>query len=123
MKARFLTVLKKRYTEEVDYNFPNFPEEKKLYGNMNWLSEENKPSEEQINKWIIEDDFETAMNLVREKRNKLLSETDWMFRSDMNPSDELKKYCQDLRDLTDNISPELNDNGDLIENFDWPIKP
>jgi hypothetical protein len=37
---------------------------------------------------------------VRDDRNKRLAETDWRFRSDMNPSQEWKDYCQALRDVT-----------------------
>lgn len=39
-------------------------------------------------------------NAVRDDRNKRLAETDWRFRSDMNPSQEWKDYCQALRDVT-----------------------
>lgn len=38
-------------------------------------------------------------NLMRLERNKLLSETDWRFRSDLTPSQEWKDYCQALRDV------------------------
>ena len=38
-------------------------------------------------------------NDVRQQRNKLLAETDWRFRSDMNPSQAWIDYCQALRDL------------------------
>lgn len=44
-------------------------------------------------------DAEQAQN-VRSSRNALLSATDWRFRSDMNPSQEWKDYCQALRDVT-----------------------
>ena len=36
---------------------------------------------------------------VRSQRTQKLSETDWRFRSDMNPSQEWKDYCQALRDV------------------------
>ena len=36
---------------------------------------------------------------VREQRDRLLLETDWRFRSDMNPSQEWIDYCQVLRDI------------------------
>ena len=36
---------------------------------------------------------------IREQRNQLLSETDWMANSDVTMSDAWKKYRQDLRDL------------------------
>jgi hypothetical protein len=37
---------------------------------------------------------------VRDVRNSLLAKSDWRFRSDMNPSQEWKDYCQALRDVT-----------------------
>lgn len=37
---------------------------------------------------------------VRSQRNNKLAETDWRFRSDMNPSQEWVDYCQALRDVT-----------------------
>lgn len=37
---------------------------------------------------------------VRNVRNSLLAKTDWRFRSDMNPSQAWKDYCQSLRDIT-----------------------
>jgi hypothetical protein len=36
---------------------------------------------------------------VRAMRDDKLKATDWRFRSDMNPSQEWKDYCQALRDL------------------------
>lgn len=36
---------------------------------------------------------------ARATRATKLSETDWRFRSDMNPSQEWKDYCQALRDV------------------------
>ena len=53
-------------------------------------------------------DLQQAKN-IREQRNQKLSETDWRFRTDMNPSQEWKDYCQALRDVT------------LQEGFPWDI--
>ena len=41
----------------------------------------------------------TKLKNIREERNRLLSETDWMANSDVTMSDAWKKYRQDLRDL------------------------
>ena len=43
-------------------------------------------------------DAEQAQN-VRADRNRRLGETDWRFRTDMNPSQAWKDYCQALRDV------------------------
>lgn len=51
-----------------------------------------------------------------EKRDRLLAETDWRFRSDQNPSQGWIDYCQALRDITDNFDP-------FVEEVVWPEKP
>jgi hypothetical protein len=38
-------------------------------------------------------------NFVRQARDSKLNETDWRFRSDMNPSQAWTDYCQALRDV------------------------
>ena len=62
------------------------------------------------------------MRLLREERNRKLQETDWRFRTDLNPSQEWIEYSQALRDLPSTASPELDDNGQLT-NVTWPTKP
>lgn len=56
---------------------------------------------------------------MREQRNLLLFETDWVMLSDNNISEtkkeEFKVYRQTLRDLPQNIQD--------INNIEWPIKP
>jgi len=73
--------------------------------------------------------FQTAINAVdttaegllnnlkslREKRDKLLAETDWMGNSDVAMSDEWKTYRQNLRDLPTTTSDPSNPT--------WPVKP
>jgi hypothetical protein len=44
----------------------------------------------------IDDEQATA---VRAERDKRLADTDWRFRSDMNPSQDWIDYCQSLRDV------------------------
>ena len=52
---------------------------------------------------------------LRFKRNRLLTETDWMANSDVTMSDEWKTYRQALRDLPANTKDP--------ENPTWPTKP
>ena len=59
--------------------------------------------------------------LLREERNKLLAETDWMASSDREPSKAQKDYRQALRDLPSTANPKLVDN--LLSDVDWPTKP
>ena len=54
---------------------------------------------------------------VREKRNGLLAECDWMASSDYTMSAEWTTYRQALRDITTHANfPNLQDS-------DWPTKP
>ncbi len=52
---------------------------------------------------------------VRNVRNSLLAKSDWRFRSDMNPSQEWKDYCQALRDITAQAG--------FPWTIDWPEQP
>lgn len=54
---------------------------------------------------------------MRQKRDGLLAETDWMALSDVTMSAEMIAYRQALRDITGHANwPNLND-------ADWPTKP
>lgn len=52
---------------------------------------------------------------VREQRDRLLSATDWRFRTDMNPSQEWIDYCQALRDVPAQAG--------FPWDVQWPSKP
>lgn len=51
----------------------------------------------------------------RAERNRRLAETDWRFRTDMNPSQEWINYCQALRNIP-------SQSGFPWE-IDWPTQP
>ena len=53
--------------------------------------------------------------MVREKRNKLLAETDWAGASDVTMSDAMRTYRQALRDI-----PQ---QPDFPNTFVMPVKP
>ena len=59
-----------------------------------------------------------ALKILREKRNKLLAETDWMANSDITMSDDWKTYRQALRDL-----PDGKDTVEKCEDATFPTKP
>jgi hypothetical protein len=110
--------LLKHYKENIDFNFSN---SEKSYANINWLIG-NKPSIEELQTLAIQDTNNFTIEEVRKQRNVLLQETDWRFRSDLNPSQEWKDYCQSLRDITnDSNNWSINDNGDIT--IQWPEKP
>jgi len=54
-------------------------------------------------------------NVLRNKRQSLLQETDWMANSDVTMSDAWKTYRQALRDLPANTSDPTNPT--------YPTKP
>jgi hypothetical protein len=58
------------------------------------------------------------MNKLREQRNVLLAETDWMANSDVTMSDEWKTYRQALRDITKQTPTD-----DALSNITFPTKP
>ena len=63
------------------------------------------------------------MVLLRQERNRLLLETDWMSLSDSpTMSTEWQTYRQALRDLPANSTPSLDENGNLT-GVTWPTKP
>tara|TARA_R100000773_G_scaffold39068_1_gene34405 strand:+ start:936 stop:1226 length:291 start_codon:yes stop_codon:yes gene_type:complete len=54
---------------------------------------------------------------LREQRNNLLAETDWMANSDVTMSNEWKTYRQSLRDITKTFK-SMSD-----KDFKFPTKP
>ena len=59
-----------------------------------------------------------ALANLRDKRNRLLAETDYYALSDVTMSDDMKTYRQNLRDL-----PAGKDTVEKCENATWPTKP
>lgn len=56
-----------------------------------------------------------AARVVRDQRNALLQETDWMALSDVTMSEEMTTYRQTLRDITA--------QGGFPYSVTWPSKP
>ena len=59
-----------------------------------------------------------ALARLRDRRNRLLAETDFYGNSDVTMSNDMKTYRQALRDL-----PEGKDTVEKCENATWPTKP
>ena len=80
--------------------------------------------EEKVSQEIEKLQSAEPMRLLREERNKRLQETDWWAAGDRIDSmtNEQKIYRKQLRDLPSTASPELDENGQLI-NVTWPTKP
>jgi len=62
--------------------------------------------------------FDNEMVLLRDKRNQLLQQTDWMGNSDVQMSTEWTTYRQSLRDITNGLTTVAD-----IEAVTWPTKP
>ena len=58
-----------------------------------------------------------SLDMLRQKRNSLLAQTDWMGSSDVTMSDAWKKYRQELRDITKTFK-SMSD-----KDFKFPEKP
>ena len=58
------------------------------------------------------------MQQLRDQRNTLLAQTDWMGNSDVTMSADWKTYRQALRDITSQTPSD-----DLLSNITWPKKP
>jgi endonuclease/exonuclease/phosphatase family metal-dependent hydrolase len=62
--------------------------------------------------------YQRAMNDLRQKRNALLSATDYLALSDQTLSPEMTAYRQALRDITNGITTK-----EQIDAIIWPTKP
>jgi|TARA_R100000455_G_scaffold29647_1_gene19964 hypothetical protein len=99
------------------------------YSGLVWLdNSETQPTEKEINDKITELDNAEAMKLLRDERNQLISESDWMVvvsqETGVAISNEWKAYRQALRDLPATATPKLDTNFDLdLSSVTWPTKP
>ena len=62
--------------------------------------------------------FDRAIEDLRQRRNSLLSATDFYALSDNTISDEMKKYRQELRDITNGLTTV-----EQVEAVEFPTKP
>ena len=62
--------------------------------------------------------FNRALDILRNKRNKLLSDTDFHANSDVTMSDAMRTYRQQLRDLTNGLTTVED-----VNNVVYPTKP
>jgi len=80
------------------------------------------PSESEIQAKIAELEAAEPLRLLRQQRNQLLTQSDWMAVSDRVMTQAQIDYRQALRDLPANSEPQLDENGNLT-NVTWPTKP
>ena len=100
-----------------------------VYSGIEWLDKtQTIPTEEEVNAKMKELTDAEPMKLLREKRNKLIAETDWTQLKDISLDSirekNWKEYRQVLRDLPNNSYPKLDNFGNLkMSSVNWPDKP
>jgi len=80
-------------------------------------ADEQTEYDSRISSFPTETDFERSINIFREKRNSLLTKTDWTASSDLVMSDEMKTYRQQLRDATEGL-----DTVEKVEAYTFPTE-
>jgi hypothetical protein len=73
---------------------------------------------EQILAIIPQVELDIAMETLRAKRNKLLSDTDYLALSDNTMTEEVRTYRQALRDITEGLTTK-----EQVEAVVFPTKP
>ena len=63
-------------------------------------------------------EFDTAMENLRTKRNKLLADTDYLALSDNTLSTDMATYRTSLRDITNNLTTKAE-----VDAVVFPTKP
>ena len=123
-----IAVTKEKYKVEEDFSFINgLPTNEEEYNkNIRWLNGEDKDGNQlyhsdqkltwkQVQDVVAEASARNKLYDLRKERTKRLTETDWTSNSDVVMSDEMKKYRQELRDITKTYK--------TLDNVKWPTKP
>ena len=95
------------------------------YSGLDWRDSREKPTEEVLSARLKELQDAEPMQLLREERDRRLSETDWWTSratDGIEMTQAQKDYRKALRDLPSTASPKLDDDGNLT-NVTWPTKP
>jgi hypothetical protein len=94
------------------------PRYKMLNGvKIQFTAEEETARDAEEKAWL-DGQLDRDLKALRNKRNALLSETDWWGASDNTMTADQTKYRQDLRDL-----PSGLDTVDKVSKVTWPTKP
>ena len=80
-------------------------------------AKENKLRDAEEKAWA-DGAYDRAMASLRQKRDGLLKETDYYALSDVEMSDDMKTYRQQLRDITNGVNTEAK-----AKNKTFPTKP
>jgi len=80
-------------------------------------TEEENARNQEIAEWNA-GALDRALDILRDKRNSLLKETDWMANSDVTMSEAMTTYRQQLRDITNDLTTV-----DEVNAVVFPTKP
>ena len=123
-----IAVAKEKHNIKEDFSvhggFPTNEEEYKE--NIRWLNGEDEDGNQlyhadqkltwkQVQDVVAEASARNKLHDLRKERTKRLTETDWTSNSDVVMSDEMKKYRQELRDITKTYK--------TLDDVKWPTKP
>ena len=89
-----------------------------INGNRVQFTAEEETARDAEEKAWADDAVRRAQANLRDRRNRLLAETDYYALSDVTMSDDMKTYRQNLRDL-----PAGKDTVEKCEDATWPTKP
>lgn len=97
------------------------------YSGLEWQDSSTKPTETEIDNELIRLNNLEPMNALREYRDMLLAETDWVVtkaaETGVAETNAWKTYRQALRDMTTQ-TPKLDSNNNLdLTSVTWPTKP
>lgn len=123
-----IAVAKEKHTVKEDFSIhgdlPTNEEEYKE--NIRWLNGEDEDGNQlyhadqkltwkQVQDVVVEASARNKLYDLRKERTVRLTETDWTSNSDIVMSDEMKKYRQNLRDITKTATS--------LDDVKWPTKP
>jgi len=80
------------------------PRYKMIDGETIPLTAEEEAQRDLIEEQFADGEFDREIAKLREKRNKLLAETDYLALSDMTLTDSMTTYRQQLRDITNGLT-------------------
>jgi len=111
MNIRFLTdAVKNLLPDNTPFNVNGA-----TYAGIELLNDTALPSEDAVMAEYARVEAAEPMRLLREERDRLIAETDWMANSDVTMSDAWRTYRQALRDLPANTTDPANPV--------WPTEP
>ena len=94
------------------------PRYKMIDGETIQLTAEEEAQRDLEEQQWADGEFDRQIAILREKRNKLLAETDYFALSDRTMTDNMATYRQDLRDITNGLT-----TADEIRAVVFPDKP